>query len=97
MQYNKYSAYSIVSDTEQKNQQDLQKTLNLIETLSFFNNHHDTKEFLKNTYKLNEDIQNFPLSSNGILSIVENKNKYTVKITYKNQNENECVVFSYIK
>lgn len=97
MQINKYAAYSVVSLTENKNQNEIAKILNLIEDLESIKSIKKAKEYLKNTYGIKDSVQNFPISSVGLLHVNENDKKYSIRVIYKDQEESECVIYSYKK
>ena len=54
-------------------------------------------EFLKQNYQINDPIKQFPLGANSFLDVIETTKKYTLRISYTDNNENECVIFNYKK
>ena len=97
MQFNQYTAYSFISQTENKNSAENKKVLVLIENISKIKTINEAKEFIKQTYKIQDSVKNFSLGGNNFLNVNENSKKYTLQISYKNNDENECVIFNYKK
>ena len=97
MQFNQYTAYSLVSTTENKNNSEKQKVFSCIDTLSKIKTITEAKEFLKQNYQIKNPVKNFSLGANSFLEVVENPNKFTLRISYTENDEKECVIFSYKK
>lgn len=97
MKINKYTAYSVVSSTENKNQNELQKVLELMEALEVIKSPQKAKEYLKDTYGIKDAVQNYPISTVGLLYVNENDKKYSIRVAYKSEEESECVVYSFKK
>lgn len=97
MQINKYTAYSIVSSTENKKQNELQKVLELMEALELIKSPQKAKEYLKDAYGIKDAVQNYPISSAGLLYVNENDKKYSIRVLYKDQEESECIIYSFKK
>lgn len=97
MQFNKYTAYSLISSDENKNKLEIQKILNLINVLEGIRTISAAKRYIAETYGIKDAIQSFPLCANGFLSVNENKQKYSIRISYPNNDEQECVIYSYNK
>ena len=97
MQLNGYNLYSIANSYVENNPDKNSKTTELIEILSHFTTPIETKEFFKNSYNLMDNVQNFYIETNSYLEINENDKKYSIKINYKLNEQNECVVFCYKK
>ena len=97
MQVNQYTAYSVISSTENKNSAELEKVLLLIETLSEIKTIEKAKDFLREKYQIKDAVQEFPLGANSFLNIKENTQKYSIRISYTNNDEKECKIYSYKK
>ena len=97
MQLNQYSTYSLISQTENKNSNEMQKIFSLIDIISKIKNINKVKEFLKQNYQIKDPIKQFPLGANSFLEVVETTKKYTLRISYTDNNEHECEIFNYKK
>lgn len=97
MQLNQYSTYSLISQTENKNSGGIQKVFSLIDAISKIKSINKAKEFLKQNYQIKDPIKQFPLGANCFLEVAETTKKYTLRISYTDNNENECIIFSYKK
>ena len=97
MQINQYTAYSIISLTENKNNAELKNILLLLDSFTKINSIEQAKVFLKEKYQIKDPIQKFPLGANGFLDIKENSKKYSIKISYTNNDEKQCIIYSYKK
>ena len=97
MQYNKYKMYSIISSAENQKLQDFSKVLSLLEHLEQIKIYSKAKEYIKNSYGINDVVRNFQLSSEAHLCINENKERYSIRVIYKNNEESECIIYSYKK
>ena len=98
MHFSKYIAYSAVSFAQNKNTDDTEKIVKLINKISQFKNIEKVKEFLKNTYYINEFVRKVQLCATGFLYIKETDKKYSLRISYINSDkENECVIYSFKK
>ena len=87
----------MISQTENKNSGEKQKVFLLIDVISKIKNINKAKEFLKQKYQIKDSIKQFPLGGNSFLEVVETTKKYTLRISYKDNEENECVIFNYKK
>ena len=97
MQINQYTAYSIVSSTENKNNEEIEKVFFLIKNFSEVRTISEAKKILQSLYQIKDPVQQFPLGANSFLDIKENAKKYSVKISYKDNDEKECIIYSYTK
>ena len=97
MQLNQYSTYSLISQTENKNCNEMQKVFLFIDIISKIKNINKAKEFLKQNYQIKDPIKQFPLGTNSFLEVIETTKKYTLRISYTDNNENKCVIFNYKK
>lgn len=97
MQFNPYSAYSIISTNEGKNKDDLQKVLNLIDDMCKIKSIKNAKEYLNEEYNIKDSVEKYPLGSKGYLYVNENKEEYSVKIVYEKDDEKECRIYNYKK
>lgn len=97
MQINQYTTYSILSFNENKKSTEQEDIFSLIENFSKFKTKEQAKDFLRKTYQIKESIQQFALGTNCYLDIIENSKKYSVRIFYTKNEENECVIYNYKK
>jgi hypothetical protein len=97
MQLNQYSTYFLISQNENKKCNENTKILSIINTISEIKTMKEAKEFFKQNYKINDSIQHFSLCANSFLEIKETAKKYTLRISYTNNDEKECIIFSYKK
>lgn len=97
MQFNDYTTYSIISNTEKQNQSEYQKFLDLIQTFDGIKTSVAAKDYLKVNYGIKDNVQKFPISNNGFLYVKESLSKYSVRLVYDCANESECIVYSYQK
>jgi len=97
MQFNKYSIYSLISQTENKNSGEIQNVFSLIDIISKIKSISKAKKFLKQKYQIKDPIKRFPIGANSFLEVIETTKKYTLRISYKDNDENECVIFNYKK
>ena len=97
MEINKYASYSIVSSIENKKNSENKYVAELIEKFNSIRNFEDAKNYLKTKFNISDAVLNFSLGGNDFLDIKENPKKYSVRITYINKDEKECVIFNYKK
>lgn len=97
MQINQYTIYSLISTTESINNEEFEKVLTLVEDLSKINTIEKAKEILNRDYQIDSSVVEFSLGANSFLNIKETENKYSVRISYRNNNENKNVIYCYKK
>ena len=97
MQIDSYTTYSLLSSNENKNNADLEKVLLLIEKLENIQTIQQAKDFVKDTFKIENTIQHFSLGGKNFLNIKDNHKKYSIKVFYENDNKKECVIYNYEK
>lgn len=57
----------------------------------------EAKSFLLTKYKINDSIKHLNICGNNLLEISENKEKYSVRVSFKKNNVQEFVIFSFAK
>ena len=97
MQLNHYLTYSLISQTENENCCEMQNIFAFIDTVSKIKTVNKAKEYLKQKFQIKDPIKQFPLGANSFLEVIETTKKYTLRISYTDKNENECVIFNYKK
>lgn len=97
MQFNQYTAYSFVSTTEDKNNNDSQKILPILEKFSKIKTLEEAKEYLQEKFQIQNLTHKFALGPTSFINIVETNKKYSVRISYVMDNENQCMIYNYKK
>lgn len=97
MQFNKFTLYPQAIMPELQNNSEEIAIKKLLADFENFNTQEDVKEYLRNTYKINDSIKHFYLCGNCSLDITENIQKYSVKIFTGNQDNKECIIYSFLK
>ena len=93
MDISKYSAYSIVSDTEDKSKDEIQKILALDEKIKNFKTAAVAKLYVKNRFNIKDSISNYPVCDNGYLSVIDTKDLYILNLRFLNKNN----IYSFAK
>lgn len=82
MTFNKFSIYSAVSLTENKNNKDFEKVLKLIEQLNRFDDENSVKTYLRENFGIQNDVMQLAITSNTLISAQTGRKHYNVTIEY---------------
>lgn len=97
MEIDKYTAYSVISQSENRKINELQKIFILCDYLLTIRTAKQAKEYIMQAYRIKDAVKEFPLGANSFLEVKENSKKYSLRISFKENNEDKCKIFNYIK
>jgi len=97
MEFNNYRVYCKISSSENKMGDDIKNVLELIDKFSKIKTPVEAKKLIKKLYLIEGDISNFSLGGKNYLKVKDTKNSYSVRISYANNFEDECVVYNFKK
>ena len=86
MDISKYSAYSIISETENKSKDDIQKILLLDEKMRNIKTAAVAKHYIKNQFNLKDSISYYSVCDNGYLTVNDTKDLYVINLRFLNFN-----------
>ena len=80
-----YFAYSKVSETELKSENELDKIINLNNEIKRLKLLHRIKKYIIDKYNIKDSISNFSVCNGGYLSVSDNEYAYTVNLKFDNK------------
>ena len=78
-----YVQYSTLVNQESKSQENIY--IELVTELYMLNDESEVKQMLKSKWGLRDDIRNFPITSDILLSIRTRNNNFNLTVTYKDE------------
>ena len=84
MQFNQYSIYTVVSETEKTKGEALKNVLKQLEYLNGLETDKQAKEFLKETWNISKSVNNFSIEDGLTISTLETYNFFNVVLKYEN-------------
>ena len=85
MDINNFSIYSVVSTNGSKNEDELGKVLEKIGKLNTIGSPEVAMNFVKTTWKLNENVNRLPIGGECVLTTKESDNGFSVIFEYANK------------
>ena len=93
MDFNQYSAYSIISANEAIKKEDIAKVLNIFEDLRKFNTEREVRNWLKTNWNVEDGINHISISDYTTISLTNGQNYFNLTL----QNENKVKTYNYLK
>ena len=85
MDFNKYSAYSIISANEAVKKEDVAKVLNIFDDLKKFNTEKEVRNWLKANWNVEDDINHISISDDTTISLINGQNYFNLTLQQGNK------------
>ena len=86
MSFNQYSIYSALSATEEKDENNTKKLIDLSYSLKNISDYNEVKELLESEFNVVDYLSSYRLGCDASLNISEDRTLYSVNLTYGNEN-----------
>ena len=90
MSLNQYNVYSMISQLEKANNQEIEKINEILKKLDTMHKINDVREFLKNTFDLSGNVHDYPCGKDGFINIEDSASLLIVNIVFKDENIMYC-------
>ncbi len=85
MDINYFNIYTAVALNENKEFKDLQRILEQASKLKNLDNIDKAKEYIKNIWRIESNIENFSLCEKCILNVTDTESTYCINLVYENK------------